>query len=47
MRIYDLKALNPRVRVEKDTRSVPEILDSIASQNQIMVQALERLRSII
>lgn len=45
--VYDLKAVNPLVRVEKDTRSVPEILDSIAKQNQVMVQALERLRSMI
>lgn len=45
--VYDLKAVNPRVRVEKDTRSVPEILDSIAMKNQVMVQALERLRSMI
>jgi len=45
--VYDLKAVNPRVRVEKDTRSVPEILDSIALQNQVMVQALERLRGMV
>lgn len=44
--VYDLKAVNPRVRVERDTRTVPQILDSIASQNQVLCQALERLRSL-
>lgn len=45
--VYDLKAVNPRVRVERDTRTVPEILDSIASYNQAMTQALKRLRSLV
>lgn len=45
--VYDLKAVNPRVRVEKDTRTVPEILDSITIQNQVTVQALGRLRALI
>ncbi len=42
--VYDLKALNPRVKVERDTRGNTGF---DCQTNIAMVQALERLRSMI
>lgn len=41
---YDLKAVNPRARVERDVRSPAEILDVIAEHGRTVDAALARLR---
>lgn len=43
---FDLKAVNPRARVERDLRSPAEILDSIARHGQVVEEALQRLREL-
>lgn len=43
--VYDLKAVNPRARDERDTRTPSEILDSIAMHGVIVEQALAQLRA--
>ena len=42
--VYDLKAVNPRARNERDTRTPGEILDSIATHGAQVEQALTQLR---
>lgn len=41
---FDLKAVNPRARVIRDTRSVGEILESIERHGQTVQEALATLR---
>ena len=41
---FDLKAVNPRARVERDTRTPGEILDAIAAYSRTIEAALTRLR---
>ncbi len=43
---FDLKAVNPRARVERDTRTAAEILDSIAVHGRAVDAALDRLRAL-
>lgn len=43
-RDYDLKAVNPNVGVEEDTRTPEELLDLIEEQGQIVADALATLR---
>jgi type I restriction enzyme M protein len=45
--VYDLKAVNPRARVERDTRMPAEIIDSIATHGRTVEMALARLRVLI
>ena len=45
--VYDLKAVNPRARVERDTRTPAEIIDSIAGHGRTVEAALARLRRMI
>jgi type I restriction enzyme M protein len=44
---YDLKAVNPRARIEQDTRTPTQILDAIAHHGQTVNAALEQLRELI
>lgn len=41
---FDLKAVNPRARVIRDTRSVGEILESIERHGQTVQESLATLR---
>ena len=43
---FDLKAVNPNVRVTQDTRSPGEILDAIAAHGLQVASALDRLRQL-
>ena len=43
---FDLKAVNPRARVERDTRTPGEILDAIAVYGNTVASALNRLRAL-
>lgn len=43
---FDLKAVNPRARVERDTRTPGEILDAIAGHGRTVESALNRLRAL-
>ncbi len=43
---FDLKAVNPRARVERDTRTPGEILDAIAVHGSTVASALNRLRAL-
>ncbi|WP_137127944.1 N-6 DNA methylase [Roseomonas sp. HF4] len=43
---FDLKAVNPRARVERDTRTTAQILDSIADQGRVVAAALAKLRDL-
>jgi len=45
--VYDLKAVNPRARIERDTRTPKEIIESIASHGRTVEAALARLRMLI
>ena len=45
--VYDLKAVNPRARVERDTRTPAEIIESIASHGRTVETALARLRTLM
>jgi predicted type IV restriction endonuclease len=45
--VIDLKAVNPRVRVERDTRSPKEIVASIAVQGKKVEAALARLSGLL
>lgn len=45
--IYDLKAVNPRVHIERDTRTPIEIIESIARQSLQVESALDHLRRLI
>lgn len=42
--VYDLKAVNPRVKVERDTRTPDQIIDSIANHGRTVDAALTQLR---
>ena len=44
---FDLKAVNPRARVERDTRTPGEILDAIALHGNTVASALSRLRALV
>ncbi|MGH8190084.1 MAG: N-6 DNA methylase, partial [Rhodanobacteraceae bacterium] len=44
---YDLKAVNPRARDERDTRTALEILESIATHGKAVEQALAKLRKLL
>lgn len=44
---FDLKAVNPCARVERDTRTPEEILDAIAGHGQTVAAALASLRGLI
>jgi len=43
---FDLKAVNPRAKVEHDTRTPAEILDAIAAHGRTVAAALQRLRAL-
>jgi len=43
---YDLKAVNPNVKVEEDTRTPEEILDLIEVKQKEIAEAIGRLRAI-
>ncbi len=43
----DRKAVNPRARVDCDTRTLAEIMDNIAVQGQIVAEAPARLRRLL
>jgi type I restriction enzyme M protein len=43
---FDLKAVNPRARVKRDTRTTAQILDSIAEQGRVVSAALAKLREL-
>lgn len=45
--VYDLKAVNPRARVERDTRTPGELVESIAGHGRTVEAALARLRRMI
>jgi type I restriction enzyme M protein len=45
--VYDLKAVNPRARVERDARMPMEIIESIAGHGRTVEAALARLRSLM
>lgn len=44
---FDLKAVNPRARVERDTRTTEQILESIAHHGRTVDGALARLRQLM
>lgn len=44
--VYDLKAVNPRARTDRDTRTPAEIIETIAQQSILINQALDRLRGL-
>ncbi|HZS03893.1 MAG TPA: N-6 DNA methylase [Blastocatellia bacterium] len=44
--VYDLKAVNPRARVERDTRTPAEIIESISSHGRTVEAALTKLRAL-
>ncbi len=44
---YDLKAVNPRARVEQDTRTTEEVLESIAKHGRTVDGALARLKQLM
>lgn len=43
---YDLKAVNPRARVERDTRSPAEIIESISQHGKTVEAALAKLQTL-
>lgn len=45
--VFDLKAVNPRVRVERDTRSPQEIAASVAAHGRQVEAALARLTALL
>ena len=44
---FDLKAVNPRVRVDRDTRTVLEIIGSIESHQRVVDEAMQKLRGLV
>jgi type I restriction enzyme M protein len=44
--VYDLKAVNPRARVERDTRTSGEVIESIAQHGRTVEAALAKLRAL-
>lgn len=45
--VFDLKAVNPRARVERDIRTPAQILDAIAGHGQDVDAALAKLRQLL
>ena len=45
--VYDLKSVNPRVRVETDTRTAAEIIESIEQHGKTVADALEKLKKLL
>jgi len=45
--VYDLKAVNPRARVVRDTRTPAEIIESIAAHGRAVDAALARLSTLL
>jgi type I restriction enzyme M protein len=45
--VYDLKAVNPRARVVRDTRTPTQIIDAIAEHGRAVDAALDRLRDLL
>lgn len=45
--VYDLKAVNPRVKADSDTRSAAEIIQSIEHHGQEVADALARLKELL
>jgi type I restriction enzyme M protein len=45
--VYDIKAVNPRARVVRDTRTPAEIIKSIASHGRTVQSALARLQGLL
>jgi type I restriction enzyme M protein len=45
--VYDLKAVNPRARVERDTRTPAEIIASIETHGKVVAEALTRLKAML
>lgn len=43
----DLKAANPCVHLERDTRSPQEILEAIAARGRVVEAAIDRLRALM
>lgn len=41
---FDLKAVNPRARVERDTQTSAQVLDAIAEHGRAVEAALTKLR---
>ena len=44
---YDLKAVNPRIRDERDQRAPAEVLESIAKHGSDVDEALKKLRRLL
>ncbi len=44
---YDLKAVNPRARVERDNRTTEEVLESIATHGRTVEVALAKLKQLM
>ncbi len=44
---FDLKAVNPRARVESDTRTPVQIMDAIAAHGRAVEEAMTRLRALV
>jgi type I restriction enzyme M protein len=45
--VYDLKAVNPNVKAQTDTRTAMEIIDSINRQGQIVATSMNNLRGLL
>lgn len=45
--VYDLKAVNPRVRVETDTRTAAQIIESIEQHGLVVDAALKKLKALL
>ena len=45
--VYDLKAVNPHVKAQVDTRTPVEIIDNIDKQGQIVATAMSNLRNML
>jgi type I restriction enzyme M protein len=45
--VYDLKAVNPRARVVRDTRTPEQIIESIAQHGRTVERALAKLRTLL
>lgn len=45
--VFDLKAVNPHVVAEGDTRTPAQIIDAIAAQGQVVTDALARLQALL
>lgn len=45
--VYDLKAVNPRARLDSDTRSPAEVIESIDAQGKIISAAMAKLTALL